>query len=82
MAQDFTNSMYHSKETAKRSYHMQEKSKTAARTSRQLHQLLRGNNTQTKEKLHEEIQKYFSEKISEGKVTLTIIKEKKSYRRF
>ena len=77
MAQDLANLMCHSKETAKRSYYLQEKSKNTARTSRQLHQLLRKNNTQTKEKILEEIQKYFSEEISKGKVILTIIKGKK-----
>ena len=75
MRKDLANLMCHSEETAKRIYFLQEKNKKSGETSAALRSILR--QPDPEEDLHEMILKHFAEEINSGKITLTIVREKK-----
>ncbi|XP_057304499.1 uncharacterized protein LOC130641636 [Hydractinia symbiolongicarpus] len=76
LEQQLANLMCHSKATARRSYFLQEKSKNAAETSRELRSVLRQTGNNVDVSLEDAIKVHFAKEISDGKITLTVVKEK------
>lgn len=78
MEQDLANLMCHLKSTAKRSYFLQEKSKNAAKTSNTLRSVLRQSLEVENDKSEDEVlSEYFRPEMEDGKITLTLVREKK-----
>ena len=71
------NLMYHSEDTARRSYFLQEKSKNSGSTSAALRTILR-EEAPAKKSDENLIWKHFSEEMKKKKVTLAVIREKKT----
>jgi len=68
--------MCHSEQTAKKSYYLQEKTKNACRTSTTLRTLLRTSEVPT-ENCNDKIRQIFHDCIEKGKITLTIVRERR-----
>jgi len=75
MKKDLANLMCHSESTAKKSYYLQQKTAKASDTSTSLRALLREHESS---KESESIKKIFQDEITNEKITLTIVREKRT----